>query len=154
MTESTEPPESVDLTDVARTVADQFRADNDSADISLVCPDEVLLSSHPAVLRQVLSELVENSLEHTTTDSPHVEISVREESDEAVELSVADDGPGLPEREQEILTAGAETQLKHGQGIGLWFVTWAVTQLGGDLEFRANDPEGSVVTVRLYRTVS
>jgi signal transduction histidine kinase len=153
MAESTEPPESVDLADVAHTVVDQFRDDDESADISLVCPDEVLISSHRAVIRQALSELVENSLEHTTTDSPHVEVSVREASDETVELSVADDGPGLPERERDILDAGTETQLKHGQGIGLWFVTWAVTQLGGDLQFRANDPEGSVVTIRLYDTV-
>jgi len=152
MAESTEPPESVDLADVARTVVDRFRADDESADISLVCPDEVLISSHRAVLRQALSELVENSLEHTTTDSPHVEIRV-EASDETVELTVADDGPGLPERERDILDAGTETQLEHGQGIGLWFVTWAVTQLGGDLQFRANDPEGSVVTIRLHDTV-
>jgi two-component sensor histidine kinase/PAS domain-containing protein len=153
MAESTEPPESVDLTAVVRTVVDQFRADDESADISLVCPDEVLISSHRAVIRQALFELVENSLEHTTTDSPHVEVSVREASDETVELSVADDGPGFPERERDILDAGTETQLKHGQGIGLWFVTWAVTQLGGDLQFRENDPEGSIVTIRLHDTV-
>jgi len=74
-------------------------------------------------------------------------------SDGAVEISVADDGPGLPEREQEIVATGIETQLKHGQGIGLWFVNWAVTQLGGDLRFQENDPEGSIVTIRLYDAV-
>lgn len=40
-----------------------------------------------------------------------------------------------------------------GQGIGLWFVTWAVTKLGGDLRIRENDLEGSIVTIRLYETV-
>jgi len=153
MTESTDSPESVDLTDVASTVVDQLRSENESADISLVCPDEVTISSHRAVLRQVLFELVENSLEHTTADAPRVELSVREVSDGTVELSVADDGPGIPEREREILAAGTETQLEHGQGIGLWFVNWAVTQLGGEIRFRENDPEGSLVTVRLYDSV-
>jgi signal transduction histidine kinase len=105
MTESTDSPESVDLTDVASTVVDQFRSKNESADISLVCPDAVTISSHRAVLRQVLFELVENALEHTTADAPRVELSVREVSDGAVELSVADDGPGIPEREREILAA-------------------------------------------------
>jgi signal transduction histidine kinase len=151
MTESTDPPESVDLTAVARAVVDRFRSEADSADISLVSPDELVISSHRAVLRRMLAELVENSLEHATTDSPRVELGVREVSDGTVELSVADDGPGLPEREREILAAGTETQLEHGRGIGLWVVNWAVTQLGGDLRFRENDPEGSVVTVRLYR---
>jgi signal transduction histidine kinase len=154
MTENTDSPEPVDLGDVASTVVDRFRSEDDSADISLVCPDTVSISAHRAVLRRVLCELVENSLEHTTTDSPHVEVSVRAVSDDTVELSVADDGPGLPEQERDILAAGTETQLEHGRGIGLWFVNWAVTQLGGDLRFRENDPEGSVVTVRLYRSVS
>jgi signal transduction histidine kinase len=153
MTESTDSPESVDLTDVASTVVDQFRSENESADISLVCPDEVTISSHRAVLRQVLFELVENSLEHTTADAPRVELSVREVSDGAVELSVADDGPGIPEWEREMLAAGTETQLEHGLGIGLWFVNWAVTQLGGEIQFRENDPEGSLVTIRLYDSV-
>ncbi|WP_299335049.1 ATP-binding protein [Haloplanus sp.] len=153
MTESTDSPESVDLTDVAGAVVDQFRSENESADISLVRPDEVTISSHRAVLRRVLFELVENALEHTTADTPRVELSVREVPDGTVELSVADDGPGIPEREREILAAGTETQLEHGQGIGLWFVNWAITQLGGEIQFRENDPEGSVVTVRLYDSV-
>ncbi|WP_318570696.1 ATP-binding protein [Salinigranum marinum] len=153
MTESTDSPDSVNLTDVASTVVDQFRSENESADISLVCPDEVTISSHRAVLRQVLFELVENSLEHTTADASRVELSVQEMSDGTVELSVADDGPGIPEREREMLAAGTETQLKHGQGIGLWFVNWAVTQLGGEIQFRENDPEGSLVTIRLYDSV-
>jgi PAS domain S-box-containing protein len=153
MTESTDSPESVDLTDIASTVVDQFRSENESADISLVCPDEVTISSHRAVLRQMLFELVENSLEHTTADAPRVELGVREVSDGTVELSVADGGPGIPEREREILAAGTETQLEHGKGIGLWFVNWVVTQLGGEIQFRENDPEGSLVTIRLYDSV-
>jgi PAS domain S-box-containing protein len=151
MTERTEPPEPVDLTAVATTVVEQFRAGDYSGDVSLDCPDEVLLSSHRPVIRRVLSELVENSLAHATGDSPRVEVGVREATDGAVEISVADDGPGLPERERDVIASGTETQLKHGQGIGLWFVNWAVTQLGGDLQFQENDPEGSIVTVRLYR---
>jgi len=150
MAERTDSPESLNLCDVAATVVDQFRSEDDSLDISLVCPDGLIISSHRAVLQQVLSELVENAVEHTTGDSSHVEVSVREVSDDTVEISVADDGPGLPEREREILAAGTETQLKHGQGIGLWFVNWAVTQLGGELQFQENDPQGSIVTVRLY----
>jgi PAS domain S-box-containing protein len=151
MTETTESPEPIDLSDVVSTVADGLRTDDRPGNISVECPDEVLISSHRSVIRQVLQELVGNSLEHASADSPHVEISVRETSDGTVEITIADDGPGLPEREREILAAGTETQLKHAQGIGLWFVNWAITQLGGTVQFRENDPEGSIVTIRLYR---
>ncbi|WP_251343196.1 ATP-binding protein [Haloplanus halophilus] len=151
MTASTDPPEPVDIADVAASVVEQFRTDDYSGNITLDCPDEVRISSHRTVIRRVLSELVENALVHSDADTPQVDVRVRDGPDAAAELVVADDGPGLPQREQEILAAGTETQLKHGRGLGLWFVNWAVTQLGGDLQFRGNDP-GSVVTVRLYGT--
>lgn len=150
MTASTESPESVDLTDVATTVAQQYRTANPESEISLACPDKLVISSHRTVIKQVLSELVDNALTHTEASSPQVEISVREGTGAAAELSVADNGPGIPERERQILADGTERQLEHGQGIGLWFVNWAVLQLGGDLAFNENEPTGSVVTIRLY----
>ncbi|HMB50515.1 MAG TPA: HAMP domain-containing sensor histidine kinase, partial [Natronoarchaeum rubrum] len=146
MTASAGSPEPVDLAAVAADVVEQHRAAD--AEIALSCPDKLVVSSHRSVVRQVLSELVDNAIEHA--DSPRVEVTVRPSADGGADLVVADDGPGIPDREQRILDAGPETQHEHGSGIGLWFVSWAVTQLGGELSFRENDPAGSVVTVRLY----
>ncbi len=148
MTASAGSPEPVDLAAVAADVVEQHRAADADAEIALSCPDELVVSSHRSVVRQVLSELVDNAIEHA--DSPRVEVTVRPSADGGADLVVADDGPGIPDREQRILDAGPETQHEHGSGIGLWFVSWAVTQLGGELSFRENDPAGSVVTVRLY----
>jgi PAS domain S-box-containing protein len=149
MTASTEPPEPVDLVAVATSVADQYRTDELDGDITLDCPDELTVSTRRAVVRRVLSELVDNAITHAS-NSPGVEISVRRDAEDVVELRVADNGPGIPDRQQRILAEGDETQLEHGRGLGLWFVNWTVTQLGGDLEISENDPQGSVVTVRLY----
>lgn len=153
MTAVTEPPEQVDLAAVAKSVADRFRSDGYTGTITVDTTDLQILS-HRTVVRRVLHELVENALEHADSDSPAVGITVRPGPGETAELVVTDDGPGLPDREREILAAGTETQLKHGRGIGLWFVRWAVTQLGGELEFDRNDPTGSIVTIRLYETVA
>ena len=150
MTAVTDTPEPVDIADVASSVAEAFRSRDDSDDVSVVVDDEPQVVSHRTVLRRVLLELVENGLEHAETESPRVEIRVQRGSDGIPEVAVADRGPGLPEREREILAAGTESQLRHGQGIGLWFVHWAVTQLGGELTFDRNEPTGSVITVRLY----
>jgi signal transduction histidine kinase len=152
MTAITDQPEPVDLAEVARSVADQFGEEYPDA-VSLECADTPVVTSHRRIIRRVLVELVENALVHADGDAPSVDLCVRHR-DGAAELVVADDGPGLPEREREIMAAGTETQLKHGQGIGLWFVHWAVTQLGGDLEFDRNEPTGSVVTVRLHGAAS
>jgi len=151
MTTSTGPPEPVDLADVAATVAERYRAADRAGKITVETPDELVITSHRQVIERVLSELVDNALTHAGA-SPTVGIVVREGTDGGAELSVADDGPGIPERERRILDDESETQLEHGRGIGLWLVNWAVIQLGGELEFGGNENGGSVVTVRLYGT--
>lgn len=80
-------------------------------------------------LEFVLSNLVENAVEHADTDSPTVELAAvigSEDTQYPVTLTVVDDGPGIPDREVEILDAGQETPLKHGSGIGLWVILVAV----------------------------
>lgn len=42
------------------------------------------------------------------------------------------------------ITHGTDTALQHGTGLGLWQLKWAVTTLGGDLEFDTTD--GTTVT--------
>jgi signal transduction histidine kinase len=150
MTDSIESPVPVDLTEVAATVAKECRTAHPEGEISLTCPDELVISTHRSVVQQVLAELVDNAFTHTDEPTPRIELSVRETDEGAAELAVADNGPGIPEREREILADETETPLEHGSGIGLWFVNWAVLQLGGDLEFGKSDADGSVVTVRLY----
>jgi signal transduction histidine kinase len=64
-------------------------------------------------------------------------------------VSVADDGPGIPDHERAVLTDGEETALEHGSGLGLWLVHWVVERSGGRLSFAENDPRGSVVRMDL-----
>jgi len=144
----TDAPEPVRLADVAATAADQFRAGAYAGTVSVEAVDDPVVRSHRPVVRRVLVELLENAFVHS--DGPvAVEVVVRDCRDEWAEVVVADDGPGIPKEERTVLASGTETQLEHGHGIGLWFVSWAVTQLGGTVQFEENDPSGSVVTVRL-----
>jgi len=152
MTASTGSPEPVDLAAVVSDVVEQYRDDHPADEIRLACPDALTLSSHRRVIRAVVSELVDNALTHTDESPSRVDVTVREGDDTVAEIRVTDTGPGIPERERQVIAEETETALEHGQGIGLWFVNWGVTQLGGDLAFEENDPDGSVVTVRLYES--
>jgi PAS domain S-box-containing protein len=100
------------------------------------------------LLTRALRELVENGLEHADHSNPTVELAV-ETTGQGVVFTVRDDGPGIPARERGVLLDGDETPLRHGTGVGLWFVHWAVTRLGGELSFSDPDDGGSVVTVVL-----
>lgn len=147
---------SVDVGDIARSVADRFREEPPDCMITVEAPDEIAIRSHGQLLDRLLTELVENAIQHTDQAAPTIEISVRSravESDRVrVEIEVADDGPGIPEREREIIRQEQESALKHGTGLGLWLVNWIATSLNGELSFDTREAGGSVVTVSIRAT--
>lgn len=69
---------------------------------------------------------------------------------EWVTITVADDGPGLPAGEREVLETGAEDPLAHGSGLGLWLAHWIVTTLDGDVEI-LDTARGTTIEVSLPR---
>jgi sensor histidine kinase regulating citrate/malate metabolism len=70
----------------------------------------------------VLSELVENAVEHGG-DSPKVEIETTPSTanDETV-ITVCDHGPGIPDRVLTPFRADGESPFQHNHGIALWLV--------------------------------
>ncbi len=73
-------------------------------------------------------------------------------------VRIADDGPGIPERERVVIEAGTEIiQLVYGRGLGLWLVKRPVQSHGGGLRIDlpgAEEPagaRGSTVTLLLPR---
>lgn len=106
----------------------------------------------PPEIGDALSELVDNAVEHANASDPRVEVSVCRvgyENGDRIEFAVVDDGPGLPELEQQALSAGRETPLEHGSGLGLWMVQWIVQSAGGDVRFSERPGGGTVITVSL-----
>ncbi|EMA72740.1 histidine kinase N-terminal 7TM domain-containing protein [Halorubrum distributum] len=149
MTDSSGPPSPVDLAAVAREVATTAREDHPESSVSVDAPESLQTSSHRTIVRRLVAELVENAIVHST-DPVRVDIEVSKTTDGTPQLRVADKGPGIPDRERELLTGAGETQLEHGLGVGLWFVNWAVNQLGAELEFEQASAEGTVVVVRFH----
>ncbi|MFD1586659.1 PAS domain S-box protein [Halorientalis brevis] len=135
---------------IRRPVAD-LRQRHPNATIDLTMPEEVHAATIPQI-EQAISELLDNAVEHSDRDEPAVSVTV-ESHPETVEVHIADDGPGIPEQEQTILTGEDEIDpLYHGSGLGLWLVNWIVTHSDGTLGFEENDPRGSVVQLTLPKT--
>lgn len=51
------------------------------------------------------------------------------------QIEISDDSPGVPAAELDSLDTGAETQLHHTTGLGLWQIKWAVRTIGGSTPF-------------------
>jgi len=120
------------------------------ATVDLTGP-ETALARGTDKLERALQELVENALQHNDRAEPTVTVSVTV-ADETVRIDVADDGPGIPEMERNLITGEEEeTPLYHGSGLGLWLVALIVRRCGGTLSFSENEPRGSVVHVTLPR---
>lgn len=98
-----------------------------------------------------LREVLENAIEHNDRSPAVVDVSVRDVPGDALEIRIADNGPGVPHQEQRVIEEGRETPLEHSNGLGLWVVQWIVGDAGGDVEIRSNEPRGTVVTLRLPR---
>ena len=117
-----------------------------AASIAVDVPS-VTAIAHPK-LDLAVRELVENAIVHNDrVDDPTVEISASV-GEEWVTLYVADNGPGIPEFELQVLDEEEETDLSHGSGIGLWLVYWIVKRSNGELVAETT-AEGSRIGVRL-----
>ncbi len=96
---------------------------------------------------RAIEELVENAAKHAG-ECPTVTVSI-ETVPNAIEVRVADDGPGLADIEAKVLTDGEESSLTHGDGLGLWLVYWIVTSHDGSID--ATTTEGTTMTVTVPR---
>jgi len=107
-----------------------------SATVETAVSDSLTVEATTA-LEDALWELVENACEHSG-DSPGIEIHASAQAG-IVDVTVSDDGPGLPDHERQVLDSGMETALSHGSGLGLWLAHWVLEASGGSLTFAVDD---------------
>jgi signal transduction histidine kinase len=102
------------------------------------------------MLSDVVEHLVENAVVYSDAATPRVSVSLSA-TDEAVRLAVADNGPGLPERQRDLLERGAIGQYDdRSTGFGLDLVRLLVSSYGGTTDATVTD-EGTTVEVTLPR---
>lgn len=147
-----EPPRrhSGDAVTIVKRVVAELREQYPDATIETDLPDEATILTVEAI-DEAVSELVTNAIVHNPSDEPTVTVHVHPLED-TVRIEVADDGPGIPEMEWQVLEeVTQEDALLHGSGLGLWYVYWLIRRSNGRLEFDERDPRGSVVRVVLNR---
>lgn len=142
---------TVDLRRVIRERADRLQREFADAEIETTVPESASVMAHK-LFPYALDNVLDNAVEHNDADAPLVDITVsrsRESARDQTTVSVADNGPGLPEFEREVLTAEKETPLTHSNGLGLWLTRWIVRNSDGTLVVDESAWGGTRIVIRL-----
>lgn len=103
------------------------------------------------MISSLFRNLLVNAVQHNDKPDPSVTVSI-EEKDDTVLVSVADNGPGIPEGVKNGLFERGEMGLESTDtGIGLYLVDRLVAQYGGDIRITDNEPDGTVFRIELQK---
>jgi len=116
-------------------------------------PRDPALRADAGRLRQLLHNLLKNSLEAMGGEGkPCIEVTTREIADNGrlwVELTIADNGPGLPAGFDERWFEPYTTSKQRGTGLGLAVAKKIVEEHGGSIRADNRPGGGALFTVRL-----
>jgi signal transduction histidine kinase len=141
-------PDDVDLEALTAGVADELRRRYPA--VTVVLGPLPVLRMNPARARQLVTNLLENAVHHGG-DAVHVTVGARSAREGEVELTVVDDGPGVPEAYRERVFGvfeRLEADGTAGTGIGLAICRKIVESVGGRI-WLADRDDGAEFRVRL-----
>jgi signal transduction histidine kinase len=123
-----------------------------SLSLLLCSRSEVLAVVDPLLLAQAVGNLIDNALKYAQ-ENGEVEVSLCER-EERVDITVSDDGPGIPAADRTKVTErfyrGDRSRGTPGVGLGLALVKAVATLHHGSLDFADNEP-GVAATMSIHR---
>jgi signal transduction histidine kinase len=144
---------TLDLVDLAATAVEFYApaAELKNIRLRLDAAASLEVSGDPVLLAQALSNLIDNSLKYAP-EGGSIEVALRRRSDGAVEIAVADDGPGIQDGEKgkvvERFYRGDASRGTPGVGLGLSLVQAVAKLHRSSIELSDRDP-GLCVTLAL-----
>lgn len=118
--------------------------------ISLGCPSVDCEVEGGPLLKEVFSNLIDNSVYHSEGNKVRITGEVTE--DEVI-CTVEDDGRGISEEEKEkIFERGYTTDSEKGTGLGLFLVKMLIETYGGKIEAKDSELGGARFDVHLKKT--
>ncbi|HZR35949.1 MAG TPA: ATP-binding protein [Nevskia sp.] len=127
-------------------------------EVSVECPDHVMVDSYPGALAQIVTNFVSNTLMHAYPDGAHGRIRIQvQQSGGHVDLTYRDDGCGItPENLPRVFDPFYTTKRgSGGSGLGMHIVYNLVTQLlGGRISLNSRPGEGVEINVRFPAAVA
>jgi PAS domain S-box-containing protein len=136
-------PEPVDVREIAREMAEEYRAQAEARGLEIVYERSnrfPLIVSDSARIRQVLGNLMANAVKYTQRGTIRVATALRHRAatGTCAVISVSDTGPGIPADKEHLLFqefARLDPATATGAGLGLAISRRVARALGGDVTF-------------------
>jgi PAS domain S-box-containing protein len=133
---------AADLGELVETYRSRYPAVSFTFDAAAPC----WVETTPA-MEFAIENLIDNAAVHNDVADAEVTVSIVITDNGAV-VTVADNGPGIPDQELAVLERGSETALSHGSGMGLWVVDWVVDHALASVSFKTGST-GTEITIRI-----
>lgn len=136
---------TVDLAEVAAQAAEFYApaAELKGVPLSFQGQEQLRVAGDPLLLAQAVSNLIDNALKYSSAGG-RITVETHRREDGAVELTVRDNGPGIPDADKpraiERFFRGDNSRGTPGVGLGLSLVDAVARLHGGVLELRDNHP--------------
>ena len=139
--------EPVDLGELARTIVGEFRpaVAHHATELELHLPSRIQALCDRERVAQIMRILLDNALRHTP-EGTHVTVTAERRNGGAA-LTVADEGPGLPD-EQQVFDRFYTGDATRGAGLGLAIARELAERMDGSI-LAQQRPAGASFTLRL-----
>jgi len=128
----------VDITTHVSQAVEETKLEYSDTSFVTEVPDHLWAMAHDS-FELAMTELLEQAA--SNCDVSEVITSVSSNSPEGTTtVCVSHDGQSIDEVKRAALSAGAESDLQHTSGLGLWFVRWMAINSGGSFSITDNDP--------------
>lgn len=150
--------EENDLAEIITSIVREFNTRFPKRSIKADIPENIRIEGDRFLLQLAINNLIENALKYTADDRP-IEVSAVS-STGSVEISVKDQGPGIPDQEKKHVFAkfyrvGTEsTRQTKGTGLGLYLTRKIVEDHRGKIFVKDNIPSGCIFVIDLPKKSS
>ncbi|MFW9919048.1 MAG: ATP-binding protein [Candidatus Thorarchaeota archaeon] len=124
------------LCSVVKECIAEFKSRNENINIHLNCEIDKALINADKFLSNLVSNLLDNTVDHGQGKTSDIWIDIQMKS-RGFELSIADNGPGIPDKQKESLF---DAERRFG-GVGIHQAKQIVTKYGGRIDVKNRIPD-------------
>lgn len=114
--------------------------------------DVPLVKANAKRLEAAFHNLLSNAIQALTEQGGKIEVWTRRTANGRAEITIADNGPGIPSHLQKSIFNPGVSGKSEGLGIGLWLAETFIEQFDGQIDFSSDPGRGTVFTVILQST--